>query len=121
MTPVNCKKKIKMLCSYVLPFSFRIFIFVLVFLIFDLIAEQCNVKAFVVKIRGDIGNKSTDMEPRIVRGAPVDIERYPWSVLVFNSGALCGGTILNVVSILSAAHCFSHNNKTSDISVHVGE
>lgn len=109
-----------MLCMYVLPFWFKKYIFGLLFLNLYFNVGQCNVKAFIVKTLRDSGNKSTHMEGRIVRGAPVDIERYPWSVLVFNSGALCAGTILNVLSILSAAHCFSHNNKTGDISVHVG-
>lgn len=107
--------------SFVLPFSFTKCITGLLFLFFYFNAEQCNVKAFVVKIRRENENKSTHMEGRIVRGAPVDIERYPWSVLVFNTGALCAGTILNKFSILSAAHCFSHNNKTLDVSVHVGK
>lgn len=117
----SSKRLNTMFCSYVLPFSLRKCIFGLLFSILYFNAGQCNVKSFIVKIRRENGNKSTHMEARIVRGAAVDIERYPWSVLVFNSGALCAGTILNMFSILSAAHCFSHNNKISDISVHVGK
>lgn len=109
-----------MFCINTLPFSLRKFIIGLLFSIFYFNARQCNAKAFTNKVFRENENNSTHMEPRIVRGAPVDIERYPWSVLVFNSGALCAGTILNVFTILSAAHCFIHNNKTVDVTVHVG-
>lgn len=65
--------------------------------------------------------RSGVVEGKIVGGRPVSIEKFPSAVLVFNFGSLCGGTIVNSWTIISAAHCFTHNKDPNQITIHVGK
>ncbi|KAM3964807.1 cationic trypsin-3-like [Aphomia sociella] len=67
-----------------------------------------------------IKNSKVDLDPKIVGGKPVPMEMFPFSVQFFNAGGLCGGTILNSWSILTAAHCFDINTDIHDMQVLVG-
>lgn len=61
---------------------------------------------------------------RIVGGRDAVAGKYPW-VAILNiwfttgSGVLCGGTVISTGSILSAAHCFAHDN-IDHIDVFIG-
>ncbi|KAG8319392.1 hypothetical protein J6590_059428 [Homalodisca vitripennis] len=58
---------------------------------------------------------------RIVGGWPTRINEYPWVVALSIRGQFyCGGTIINDLYILTAAHCVS-NKKMSDLTVVVSE
>ena len=56
---------------------------------------------------------------RIVGGddAPYMI---PWQVFVKNGMKMCGGTIIDTFTILSAAHCFIKGQSTSKITIRAG-
>lgn len=46
------------------------------------------------------------IEARIVAGAPVRIDQYPWQVALENrAGQFCGGAIVGTRSVVTAAHC----------------
>ena len=47
-----------------------------------------------------------ERDGRIVGGRDATIEEFPYmAVMLWNGGQACGGSILNVNTILSAAHC----------------
>ena len=55
-------------------------------------------------------------EDRIVGGKPAP-DMIPWQVYVYTgSGSMCGGTIIDACTILSAAHC----EITTDGSIRAG-
>lgn len=48
----------------------------------------------------------TSNEGRIVGGSPTTIQKSPWMVAIFYyKSSLCGGSIISLSRILSAAHC----------------
>jgi secreted trypsin-like serine protease len=61
---------------------------------------------------------------RIVGGEPTKIAEHPWQValkIVRLEGAyLCGGSIIAQKWILTAAHCFSLDNKAGDVRLKAG-
>ncbi|XP_026331652.1 serine protease 52-like [Hyposmocoma kahamanoa] len=43
----------------------------------------------------------------IIGGTPATIERYPFAAQIIYRGSLsCGGSLITVQNVLSAAHCF---------------
>ncbi|CAB3232986.1 unnamed protein product [Arctia plantaginis] len=51
------------------------------------------------------------IDTRIIGGSPTNIESFPFTVQILNSGQfVCGGSILTIRHILSAAHCFVEMN-----------
>lgn len=61
------------------------------------------------------------MKPRIVGGVPVPISDAPWQVQVSIRGQeLCGGSILNATTIVTAAHCVDRVRAPSDIRITAG-
>ncbi|XP_075162245.1 trypsin alpha-like [Haematobia irritans] len=43
---------------------------------------------------------------RIVGGRPIEISRVPWQIALYDSGyAICGGSVISLDWILTAAHC----------------
>jgi trypsin len=59
--------------------------------------------------------------PRIVGGAPVALGQAPWQVLVsIRNQELCGGSILNATTILTAAHCVDRGRTPADVRVVAG-
>ena len=76
---------------------------------------------------------STDRQPRIVNGTPIDISQAPWQVAVtvretFRPGnalqrQFCGGTLVAPNMVITAAHCIFNESGTgfnlapADISV----
>ncbi|XP_064072110.1 trypsin, alkaline B-like [Vanessa tameamea] len=61
---------------------------------------------------GEHPPRGSPIESRIVGGSTVDISRYPFLVVVLYSQDgiifhhICGGSIINNRSVLTAAHCF---------------
>ncbi|KPJ16708.1 Proclotting enzyme [Papilio machaon] len=48
-------------------------------------------------------------EERIVGGHNADLNEWPWIVALFNGGRqFCGGSLIDDIHILSAAHCVAH-------------
>ncbi|KRJ97130.1 trypsin beta [Drosophila yakuba] len=54
-------------------------------------------------------------EERIVGGGPIEIEQAPWQVSFQIRGHhICGGSIYNADTIITAAHCFFYNGTRID-------
>ncbi|CAH0561955.1 unnamed protein product [Brassicogethes aeneus] len=48
-------------------------------------------------------------QERIVGGHNADVNEWPWIAALFNSGRqFCGGSLIDDIHILSAAHCVAH-------------
>ena len=62
---------------------------------------------------------STAVAPRIVGGSPIGISQVPWHVAISSGGSLCGGSLINVDWVVTAAHCVS-GVAPSSISVFSG-
>jgi len=45
------------------------------------------------------------IQPRVVGGAPIPISQAPWQVAISTNGSLCGGSLVNVNWVVTAAHC----------------
>ncbi|KAK9890287.1 hypothetical protein WA026_010390 [Henosepilachna vigintioctopunctata] len=61
------------------------------------ISQECGAK-----------NGNQDQE-RIVGGHNADINEWPWIAALFNGGRqFCGGSLIDDIHILSAAHCVAH-------------
>nr|XP_026487135.1 trypsin delta-like [Vanessa tameamea] len=58
-----------------------------------------------------------NLEKRIVGGSKATKNQYPFSVQFFNSGGLCGGSILTKKIVLTAAHCFDHNRNLIEMKI----
>ena len=54
--------------------------------------------------------RENEISNRITNGFQAE-SRIPWQVTITIGNALCGGTILNEDTILSAAHCFLRRPK----------
>ncbi|XP_022914993.1 proclotting enzyme-like [Onthophagus taurus] len=56
----------------------------------------------------ECGMKNGDQN-RIVGGHNADINAWPWMAALFNNGRqFCGGSLIDNIHILSAAHCVAH-------------
>lgn len=64
---------------------------------------------------------TSHFEGKIVGGKAVSLSRFPFQAQLFNSGALCSGTILNSWTILTSAHCLDHNKDTRKMRVQAGK
>ncbi|XP_026317344.1 trypsin CFT-1-like [Hyposmocoma kahamanoa] len=65
------------------------------------------------------------IESRIIGGTPASIDQYPFAAQIIVRGYLtCGGSLLTLRNVLSAAHCFFdwNNNliRTRDVRVRAG-
>uniref|UniRef100_A0A8C6WP28 Peptidase S1 domain-containing protein n=1 Tax=Neogobius melanostomus TaxID=47308 RepID=A0A8C6WP28_9GOBI len=59
-------------------------------------------------------------EPRIVGGQPAPEGAWPWQVSIHRGrGHICGGSLINNLWVLSAAHCFQ-SGSASDNTVFIG-
>ncbi|CAH1393694.1 unnamed protein product [Nezara viridula] len=64
----------------------------------------------VIPSEGSCGAKNgyQDQE-RIVGGQNADLNEWPWIAALFNSGRqFCGGSLIDNIHILTAAHCVAH-------------
>jgi len=59
------------------------------------------------------------IQPRIVGGVPIPIAQAPWQVAISADGSLCGGSLINVTWVITAAHCVA-GLQPSSISVFHG-
>lgn len=65
------------------------------------------------------------MATRIINGRPVQLNQHPWMVSILNSresgkNGMCGGTLINDLYILTAAHCLNSNIDVSKMVVTLG-
>ncbi|XP_059156681.1 transmembrane protease serine 9-like [Physella acuta] len=74
---------------------------------------QSTTTASVVKSQCGIANSY-----RIVGGTTTTACEYPWMVMIYNSyySTVCGGSIIDQTHILSAAHCFVHQDPTTGVT-----
>ncbi|XP_073942066.1 trypsin epsilon-like [Choristoneura fumiferana] len=70
--------------------------------------------------RAPIKDGKIYVEGKIVGGHAVPLERFPYTVQVFNYGAMCAGSIFSSWSVLTAAHCFENNQDVDEMELHVG-
>ncbi|KAJ0182024.1 hypothetical protein K1T71_002746 [Dendrolimus kikuchii] len=57
---------------------------------------------------------------KIIGGQPVPVESYPFTVQLFNFGALCSGTIIHSWTVLTSAHCMDLNQDTNEMRIQTG-
>lgn len=65
--------------------------------------------------------KKKKVEGKIVGGVPADPSEFPSNVQFFNLGSMCGGSILTVRTIFTAAHCFTSNTDLGCMRVVAGK
>ncbi|XP_053604433.1 trypsin-5-like [Plodia interpunctella] len=53
----------------------------------------------------------------VAGGSRTKLSKYPFNVKVLNFGSLCGGSIITVKHVLTAAHCFEYNDHIGDMQV----
>lgn len=75
--------------------------------------------ATVVGVSLSISGPGSAITPRIVGGTPISISQAPWQVMIGSNGNLCGGSLVNVQWVLTAAHCVA-DVQPGSISVWVG-
>ncbi|XP_033762692.1 testisin-like [Pecten maximus] len=74
-----------------------------------------------VTLAEDGGNDELDIPPAIIGGTTAAEDAWPWQVLILlKKKFICGGTLLNADTILTAAHCTFRKRKKA-IKVVVGE
>ena len=69
--------------------------------------------AGVAALTLSITTPSSAVMPYIVGGSPTSISQVPWQVSISASGNLCGGSLINVDWVVTAAHCVSGVEPTS--------
>lgn len=75
--------------------------------------------ATVVGVSLSISGPVSAITPRVVGGTPISISQAPWQVMIGSNGNLCGGSLVNVQWVLTAAHCVA-DVQPGSISVWVG-
>ncbi|KAK7863849.1 hypothetical protein R5R35_003333 [Gryllus longicercus] len=63
-------------------------------------------------------------QERIVGGQNADIGEWPWMAALFNGGRqFCGGSLIDNIHILTAAHCVAHMSSwdVARLTVHLGD
>jgi len=60
------------------------------------------------------GGQDADVGERIQGGQDADVGEWPWQVSYFESGGVCGGTILTETCVLTAAHCIANKDPESN-------
>ena len=74
----------------------------------------------------EIGQRSMNIEDRIIGGQPAPVGAYPWQVSIgladrpASLGHFCGGTILNSKWVLTAAHCVDRVPTADRIQIKYG-
>lgn len=62
---------------------------------------------------------ATAIVPRIVGGSAISISQVPWQVSISAGNTLCGGSLINVDWVVTAAHCVA-NSSPAGVSVFSG-
>ena len=75
--------------------------------------------ACAVALMLSVMTPSGAVAPLIVGGSPTSITQVPWQVSIAASGNLCGGSLIGVNWVVTAAHCVSGVAPTS-LSVYSG-
>ena len=58
---------------------------------------------------------------RVVGGSNANPFEFPWIVALVSTGtrkAICGGTLINSLYVVTAAHCFHETDRVYDVVVH---
>ncbi|XP_064644970.1 plasma kallikrein-like [Lineus longissimus] len=65
-----------------------------------------------------------EIQKRIISGHRSKVGDWPWLIGIHKAyipGVICGGSIVDATTIVTAAHCFGHSQRPSDFTVLVGE
>lgn len=63
---------------------------------------------------------NVETQSRIIGGYPIPIDKAPWTVsLLYCGDPICGGSIVSITKILTAAHCTAAGN-TQDFLIRAG-
>jgi hypothetical protein len=59
-------------------------------------------------------------QPLIVNGTATNIEKVPWQILLYSEAydSMCGGSVLNATTILTAAHCVTTGTSVRSASAY---
>lgn len=57
---------------------------------------------------------------KIVNGESVDIKEYPFAAQFLNVGRLCGGVIIHIWALITAAHCVEVNTDLKNMIIIAG-
>ncbi len=60
-------------------------------------------------------NKTNPKIARIVGGQNAKLGEFPWSVLLVYGSAKCGGSLITLQHVLTAAHCIARCEKCTDM------
>lgn len=63
------------------------------------------VLSAVIAVTSFMSTPGSALTPRIVGGTPVPIAQAPWQVSISAGGTLCGGALINIDWVVTAAHC----------------
>ena len=64
-----------------------------------------NRMSYAKEVKKKKTKAKKDAENRIVGGKPA-LDPMPWMVMIWAQGQQCGGTLINIQFLLTAAHCF---------------
>ncbi|XP_060526419.1 trypsin 3A1-like [Cylas formicarius] len=80
-----------------------------------------TVLLFTFLFSGCCSSSFSGIQHRIVGGQAANITQYPYQVsIAFDGEHGCGGSILTVKFVLSAAHCFASETKGKRVTVRAG-
>jgi len=67
---------------------------------------------------------SEELQKRIIAGSKSKVGQWPWLIGIHKAyvpGVICGGSILDETTVITAAHCFGSSQRPSDFTVLIGE
>ena len=84
-------------------------------------------KCFIYHLILDKCGRPTALQPKIINGKSATRGAWPWQVAIYSISTdatgtfVCGGSLINPLWFVSAAHCFNKNPNAKDYFVVLGD